>query len=139
MTELPTEVWKKVLAFARPAPVMLPVYPSSWRRAWPHEALAAIEAWQAAGRQDLTLALVFHSYAILRTLMMQEERVYYYRRYIRQYSDYLNLHFTGIAVDGLPLFSCDLGDIEPMWYRDEMAFFAPPDLPSPYKKEGCSE
>jgi hypothetical protein len=93
MTELPPDLWKRVLEFARAPPVFLPLYPAQWRREWVQEALAAHDALCSAGRQDLELAIAFHSEELLQHLRLQEVRAVRFWQYLTRYRDFMDMLF----------------------------------------------
>jgi hypothetical protein len=93
MTELPSDLWKRVLEFARAPPVSLPLYPAQWRREWVQEALAAHDALLSAGRQDLELAIAFGSQELLQHLRLQEISACRFWQYLTRYRDFMDMLF----------------------------------------------
>ena len=83
--QLPRDVWDRILEYARPAEVSLPVYPNYWTPSWLAEAHLASAALRRACGQSLKLALLFRNENMLRELRDQKSLAQSYQRYIHRY------------------------------------------------------
>jgi molybdopterin-guanine dinucleotide biosynthesis protein A len=83
--QLPCDVWVRILEYARPAEVSLPVYPNYWTPSWLAEAHLASAALRRACGQSLKLALLFRNENMLRELRNQKSTAQSYQRYIHRY------------------------------------------------------